>query len=116
MTESMNTGMEQLEKSNTMAEQTKESFRQIADTTSMVSASIEEITSEMQLLTDLVEQVVSSMEEMDKSIDANRDSTYDISALVTEQNANLNNIGVSAQTLIQQSADLHQLLAKFKLS
>jgi len=116
MTDSMNTGLEQLQKSNSMAEQTKGSFRQIADTTSLVSASIEEITSEMQILTELVEKVVTSMEEMDKSIDANKDSTYDISALVTEQNANLNNISTSAQTLTKQSADLHDLLSQFKLN
>lgn len=115
MTTSMDIGLEQLQKSNSMAGQTKDSFRQIADTTGVVSASIEEITSEMALLTDLVEKVVVSMEHMDKSIDANKDSTYDISALVTEQNANLNNISTSAQTLTKQSADLHELLSQFKL-
>ena len=115
MSNSMENGLHQLRKNTDMSQDTKQSFRQISDETSEVSASIQEITSEMNILTNMVNNVVSNMQEIDKTIEKNKNFTADIAATVTEQNANLDEIGVSSANLAKQAENLNQMIAHFKL-
>ncbi len=116
MSHSMENGLEQLKINTEMAEDTKQTFIQITDGISEVSANIQEITSEMQMLTNMVDNVVTNMQEIDRTIEKNKDFTIDIATTVAEQNANLDEIGISSASLAKQTENLNQMIAHFKLS
>lgn len=116
MTARMKTSLDQLKKSNSMAEQTKESFAQIASGTEVVSANIEEIQKEIQDMTGLVDRVSESMKHIDGSVEKNKNFMMDIAATVSEQNANLDEISGTAESLTRLAEKLNDMLSKFKLS
>ena len=116
MSLSMENGLEQLKINTEMAEDTKQTFLLINDGISGVGASIQEITSEMQALTTMVDNVVSNMQEIDRTIEKNSNFTIDIASTVAEQNANLDEIGSSSASLAKQTENLNRMIAHFKLS
>ena len=116
MSHSMENGLEQLKINTEMAEDTKQTFLHITDGISEVSASIQEITSEMQMLTNMVDHVETNMQEIDRTIEKNKNFTIDIATTVAEQNANLDEIGISSASLSKQTEKLNQMIAHFKLS
>jgi methyl-accepting chemotaxis protein len=116
MTSRMKVSLEQLKKSNSMAEQTKESFSQIAGGTEVVSVNIEEIQKEIQDMSSLVEKVSGNMKHIDGSVEKNKNFMIDIAATVSEQNANLDEIGNTASRLTGLAEKLNEMLAKFRLS
>ncbi len=115
MSHSMENGLEQLKINTEMAEDTKQTFLHITDGISEVSASIQEITSEMQMLTNMVDHVETNMQEIDRTIEKNKNFTIDIATTVAEQNANLDEIGISSARLSKQTERLNQMIAHFKL-
>ena len=115
MSHSMENGLEQLKINTEMAEDTKQTFLHITDGISEVSASIQEITSEMQMLTNMVDHVETNMQEIDRTIEKNKNFTIDIATTVAEQNANLDEIGISSASLSKQTERLNQMIAHFKL-
>lgn len=116
MTEKMLDGLQQLEKSNQIANVTKESFHEIKEGNVIVNQDIATITKNIQDMDEMVEKVIASVKSIGRSITENANTTTDIASTVAEETANLEEVTAIASTLENLAGDLHQTIMKFKLS
>ncbi len=116
MTEKMLDGLQQLEKSNQIANVTKESFHEIKEGNVIVNQDIATITKNIQDMDEMVEKVIASVKSIGRSITENVNTTTDIASTVAEETANLEEVTAIASTLENLAGDLHQTIMKFKLS
>ncbi len=116
MTGKMQDGLQQLEKSNRIAEVTKESFHEIKEGNVVVNNDIITITKSISDMDEMVEKVITSVKNIGGSITENTSTTTDIASTVAEETANLEEVTAIASTLENLAGDLHQAIMKFKLT
>ncbi len=116
MTEKMQNGLQQLEKSNQIADVTKESFHEIKEGNVIVNDDIVTITQSINDMDDMVEKVIGSVKRIGTSIAENTNTTVEIASTVAEETANLEEVTAIASTLENLAGDLHLAVMKFKLT
>ncbi|WP_099466684.1 methyl-accepting chemotaxis protein [Konateibacter massiliensis] len=115
MSTKMTEGLDQLQKGNVLAEMTSTSFAEIRQGTEIVNKDIKDIIKEIQELSDIIVSVADNMKLIDEKTGENVTVTADISATVTEQTANLEEVSATAVVLADLAADLENAVSEFKL-
>lgn len=116
MTEKMQNGLRQLEKSTEIADATRESFHEIKEGNSIVNADVIEIVGDIRHMEQMVGNVIQNVKNIGNSIMKNVDTTVNIEATVAEETANLEELATIAGTLENLTGDLRVEISKFKLS
>ena len=116
MTEKMQNGLRQLEKSTEIADATRESFHEIKEGNSIVNADVIEIVGDIRHMEQMVGNVIQNVKNIGNSIMKNVDTTVNIEATVAEETANLEELTTIAGTLENLTGDLRVEISKFKLS
>lgn len=116
MTGKMQNGLQQLEKSNQIADVTKESFHEIKEGNVVVNDDIATITKSINNMDEMVEKVIASVKIIGNSIAENTNTTAEIASTVAEETANLEEVTAIASTLENLAGDLHLAVMKFKLT
>lgn len=115
MSNKMKEGLQQLEKGNTLANITKDSFVEIKAGTDVVNQDIRNMISGLKTLSEVTKQVSNNINQIHMAIDENAGETDAIAATVTEQSANLEEVSNVSKGLAEQSGDLKRLVSEFTI-
>lgn len=115
MTLRLRESLEQLEKGNQMTGEAKESFEVITAGTDEVSNSVEDIISGVEVLTTKITEAIESMGTVKDAADSNVTEINEVSAVVTEQSANLEEVSEAMDKLLILTNDVENLVAEFKI-
>jgi methyl-accepting chemotaxis protein len=115
MSSKMSEGLEQLQKGNVLADMTSTSFAEIKHGTEIVNDDIKIIIAEIEELSGIIVNVSDNMKQIDEKTGENVTVTSDISATVTEQTANLEEVSATAVVLSDLATDLENAVSAFKL-
>ena len=115
MTDKMRGGLEQLEKSNELANSTSRSFDEIRDGNQAVNDEIVEIRKELEELAAVMQQVEESMGHIDHAASDNYQVAADIRDSAANQYENLKDVKECTEKLNRQVDELNQVVNKFKL-
>jgi len=116
MTGKMQEGMSKMERGNGLAGKTKESFLDIQNSTEMVSSNVEEILSEVKILSETVKAVTQGMQSVDAATSENVTVTEEISGTVSQQTANLEEISAQTEILANYAEELKNAVKKFSIA
>lgn len=115
MQEKLRISLEQLEKGNQMTEETKSSFAVIREGTAEVGKSVEDIMYRVENLTGKISEAVQSTGEIRAAADSNVTEINEISAIVTEESANLQEVSEATNKLLGLTGELEGLVSEFRL-
>ncbi|KAB1440670.1 methyl-accepting chemotaxis protein [Candidatus Galacturonibacter soehngenii] len=115
MSSKMTEGLGQLQKGNVLADMTSKSFAEIKQGTEVMNKDIKDIITEIEELSEIIVNVADNMKMIDEKTGENVTVTNDISATVTEQTANLEEVSATAVVLADLAADLENAVSQFKL-
>lgn len=115
MTARLRESLEQLEKSNQMTGEAKESFEIITNGTDEVSNNVEDIISGVEMLSDRIIQAMGSMGTIKEAADNNVTEINEVSAVVAEQSANLEEVSEAMDKLLVLTGGVESLVAEFKI-
>lgn len=115
MTARLRESLEQLEKSNQMTGEAKESFEVITAGTDEVSDSVEDIISGVEHLSGKIKDAMESMGTVKDAADGNVTEINEVSAVVTEQSANLEEVSEAMDKLLALTGDVEGLVSEFKI-
>ncbi|MFA9378580.1 MAG: methyl-accepting chemotaxis protein [Lachnotalea sp.] len=115
MSSKMAEGLEQLQKGNVLADMTSKSFAEIKVGTETVNGDIKVIIAEIEELSSIIIKVADNMKQIDEKTGENVIVTSDISATVTEQTANLEEVSATTVILSDLATDLEGAVSEFKL-
>lgn len=115
MSVKMTEGLDQLQKGNVLADMTSKSFAEIKQGTEVVNKDIKDIITEIEELSEIIVNVADNMKMIDEKTGENVIVTSDISATVTEQTANLEEVSATAVVLSDLAADLENAVSEFKI-
>lgn len=115
MTARLRESLEQLEKSNQMTGEAKESFEVITAGTDEVSNSVEDIISGVERLSDKIKDAMESMGTVKDAADSNVTEINEVSAVVAEQSANLEEVSEAMDKLLALTGDVEALVSEFKI-
>lgn len=115
MTARLRESLEQLEKSNQMTGEAKESFEVITAGTDEVSNSVEDIISGVERLSDKIKDAMESMGTVKDAADSNVTEINEVSAVVVEQSANLEEVSEAMDKLLALTGDVEALVSEFKI-
>ena len=115
MTARLKASLDQLEKGNQMTGEAKESFEIITAGTDEVSNSVEDIISGVEILTDRIKEAMESMGTVKDAADGNVTEINEVSAVVTEQSANLEEVSEAMDRLLVLTGDVEGLVGEFKI-
>ena len=115
MTDEMKQGLLQLEKGNTIAEETKSSFVEIEHSINDVDSLIQEIVNNVRRLFDVVSGTSQNMQAIESVMNDNSKVTKEISDTVNTETANLQNLTATMNVLLENTVGLKETLAQFKL-
>lgn len=107
--------LQQLEKGNQMTSEARESFDVIQRGTDEVSTSVEDIMQGMETLVKRISEATGSMEAVRETADQNVTEINEISAIVTEESANLEEVAEAMDKLLALTGGLDDLVAEFKV-
>lgn len=107
--------MEQLEKGNQLTAQARDSFAVIREGTDEVSGNVEDIIRRVELLTGKITEAVEGMNAIKEAADGNVTEINEISAIVTEESANFEEVSDAMDKLLLLTDDLEGLVSEFKL-
>ncbi len=107
--------MEQLAKGNQLTAETKDSFAVIQGGTDEVGNNAEDIMKKVEALTGKITEAVESMNTIKEEADNNVTEINEISAVVTEESANLEEVADAMNKLLALTGDLEELVSEFKL-
>jgi methyl-accepting chemotaxis protein len=111
----MEEGLGQLEKGNELSLVTKTNFNDIKEGTKLVNDSITNVTSQMEMLSKEIKNVVKSVEEDEVSTKNIADSVNVVTESVITQSANLQEISATATMLAEFADKLKELVKHFTL-
>lgn len=112
----LETSLEQLEKGNRMTEETKSSFQIIREGTGEVGRSVEDIMHRVERLTEKISEAVESTGTIRQASDDNVTEINEISAIVTEESANLAEVSDATNKLLGLTGELEGLVSEFRLT
>ena len=111
----MEESLKELEKNNSLAGETKENLHTIQEDTGSVSQNVDNILGDIKDMSIIVQNFVTSMEQITQSANENTENTNQINTVMTKQSANLKELSNSAEMLAALSAELKMEVARFKL-
>lgn len=115
MTARLRESLDQLEKGNQMTGEAKESFETITAGTDEVSNSVEDIISGVEQLSDKIKDAMESMGTVKDAADSNVTEINEVSAVVAEQSANLEEVSEAMDRLLALTGDVEALVGEFKI-
>ncbi len=115
MTARLRESLNQLEKGNQMTGEAKESFEIITAGTDEVSNSVEDIISGVEVLGDRIREAMESMGTVKDAADGNVTEINEVSAVVAEQSANLEEVSEAMDKLLVLTDDVEGLVGEFKI-
>ncbi len=115
MTARLRESLDQLEKGNQMTGEAKESFEIITAGTDEVNNNVEDIIKGVEVLTDRITEAMDSMGTVKDAADNNVTEINEVSAVVTEQSANLEEVSEAMDRLLALTGDVENLVAEFKI-
>ena len=115
MTARLKESLEQLEKGNRMTGEAKESFEIITNGTDEVSNNVEDIISGVEVLSDRITQAMDSMGTIKDAADGNVTEINEVSAVVAEQSANLEEVSEAMDKLLALTDGVEGLVSEFKI-
>lgn len=115
MTARLRESLEQLEKGNQMTGEAKESFEIITNGTDEVNNNVEDIISGVEVLGDRIAQAMGSMGTIKDTADSNVTEINEVSAVVAEQSANLEEVSEAMDKLLVLTGDVEGLVSEFKI-
>ena len=105
----------QLDKGNEIAEETRSSFELIKDGTEVVNDDVQDIINKIQSLADLMAETSDGVQVIHNAADSNVMEINDISAIVTEEAANQEEVSATTTMLANLAGDLEEVVQGFKL-
>lgn len=115
MSDKMRQSLSQLEKGNNLAEDTKVSFTMIKGSTETVNHEVLQIMKKIEQLAAVMDQTVEGMNIIYSATDKNVVEINEVSAIVTEETANLEEVSATTTMLANLAKDLEELVSEFKL-
>lgn len=115
MKQKLGVSLEQLEKGNQMTEETKRSFGVIQEGTDEVGKSVEDIMERVEHLTGKISETVESTAAIREAAGGNVTEINEISAIVTEESANLEEVSEATNKLLGLTGELEGLVSEFRL-
>ena len=115
MSDKMKQSLSQLEKGNNLAEDTKVSFTMIKGSTETVNHEVLQIMKKIEQLASVMDQTVEGMNIIYSATDKNVVEINEVSAIVTEETANLEEVSATTTMLANLAKDLEELVSEFKL-
>jgi len=115
MTARLRESLDQLEKGNQMTGEAKESFETITAGTDEVNNSVEDIIKDVEVLSDRIHEAMESMGTIKDAADGNVTEINEISAVVAEQSANLEEVSEAMDKLLVLTDDVEGLVGEFKI-
>lgn len=115
MTDEMQQGLIQLEKGNTIAEETRKSFGEIDQSISQIDTQIHDIVANVQQLSEIVSSTSHNMETIGSAMHDTSQVTNSISDTVNTETANLQELTATMSMLSEITSDLKKTLAQFRL-
>lgn len=115
MTARLRESLDQLEKGNQMTGEAKESFEVITVGTDEVNNNVEDIIKGVEILTDKISEAMDSMGTVKDAADNNVTEINEVSAVVTEQSANLEEVSEAMDRLLALTNDVENLVTEFKI-
>lgn len=116
MQEKLRASLEQLEKGNQMTEETKSSFGVIREGTDEVGKSVEDIMHRVENLAGKIGEAVESTRAIREASDGNVTEINEISAIVTEESVNLEEVAKAAGKVHDLTRELEGLVSGFSLA
>lgn len=111
----MEENLQELEKNNNLASQTKKNLHTIQEDTGFVSKNIESISGDIRRMSSIVESFVSNMGQITQAVGENMQNTNQINLSISNQSANMKEVANSAEMLAQLSTELKNAVAMFKI-
>ncbi len=115
MTERLRESLDQLEKGNQMTGEARESFEIITSGTDEVGNSVEDIISGVEVLSERIREAMDSMGTVKEAADSNVTEINEVSAVVAEQSANLEEVSEAMDKLLVLTGDVEGLVGEFKI-
>lgn len=115
MTARLRESLDQLEKGNQMTGEAKESFEIITAGTDEVGNSVEDIIKGVEVLSDRIREAMESMGTIKDAADGNVTEINEVSAVVAEQSANLEEVSEAMDKLLALTDDVEGLVEEFKI-
>ena len=115
MSDKMRQSLLQLEKGNNLAEDTKVSFSMIKGSTETVNDEVLQIIKKIGQLVEVMDETVEGMNIIYSATDMNVVEINEVSAIVTEETANLEEVSATTTMLANLAKDLEELVSAFKL-
>ncbi|MDE6404174.1 MAG: methyl-accepting chemotaxis protein [Lachnospiraceae bacterium] len=115
MTARLRESLDQLEKGNQMTGEARESFEIITAGTDEVNNSVEDIISGVEVLSDRIREAMESMGTVRDAADGNVTEINEVSAVVAEQSANLEEVSEAMDKLLVLTGDVEGLVSEFKI-
>ncbi len=115
MSDKMRQSLLQLEKGNNLAEDTKVSFSMIKGSTETVNDEVLQIIKKIGQLVEVMDKTVEGMNIIYSATDMNVVEINEVSAIVTEETANLEEVSATTTMLANLAKDLEELVSAFKL-
>lgn len=115
MTERLRESLDQLEKGNQMTGEARESFEIITLGTDEVGNSVEDIISGVEVLSERIREAMESMGTVKEAADSNVTEINEVSAVVAEQSANLEEVSEAMDKLLALTGDVEGLVGEFKI-
>jgi len=116
MRKKLECSLEQLDKGNQMTEETKSSFAVIREGTGEVGKSVEDIIHRVERLTGKISEAVRSTGTIRTAADDNVTEINEISAIVTQESANLAEVSAATTKLLGLTGELEGLVSEFRLT
>lgn len=115
MTERLRESLDQMEKGNQMTGEARESFEIITSGTDEVGNSVEDIISGVEVLSERIREAMDSMGTVKEAADSNVTEINEVSAVVAEQSANLEEVSEAMDKLLALTGDVEGLVGEFKI-
>jgi len=115
MTSRLRESLDQLEKGNQMTGEAKESFEVITGGTDEVSNNVEDIINGVEALSQRISETLESMGTVKEAADGNVTEINEVSAVVAEQSANLEEVSQAMDRLLALTGDVEGVVGEFKI-
>ena len=115
MTSRLRESLDQLEKGNQMTGEAKESFEVITGGTDEVSNNVEDIINGVEALSQRISETLESMGTVKEAAGGNVTEINEVSAVVAEQSANLEEVSQAMDRLLALTGDVEGVVGEFKI-
>ena len=116
MSRQLKESLQQLEIGNEMTGEAKQSFSMIREGTRVVGESVDNITGRIQNLSEQIAATVTGAGNISGSASENVDEINEISSIVTQETANLQDVSEAMNHLLQATVELEELVDEFVMS